>query len=309
MMRRMVRLFLVSALILGACGDPSNPGDPVDAAVPTPDGYPAPRSDLVDPVGSAASLDIATWNIENFPQFDNTARIASDLIASLALDLIAVQEIADIDAFGELVARLPDHDSVLSVHAYGNGSYQKVGFVYRSDLMTITDQVLLFLDEGYVFPRPPLQVTVTVQGADPPLDFIAIVLHLKAGRSFEDQDRRDRAVTLLEAHVSTLVAETDADVVILGDFNEVTTDADGQMVLGPFLSSPAYRFRSEPLASAGEFSFVPSEVMLDHIVTTSALDDEFGAAAPVIPRLDQDVAGYLSVVSDHLPVAIQMPIF
>lgn len=306
----MSRLFLVCALVLGACGDPSDPdGDPADAAVPEPDGYPAPRGDLVDPVGSPASLDIATWNIENFPQFDNTARIASDLIVSLGLDLVAVQEIADIDSWNELDARLPDHEGILSVHTYGDGSYQKVGYLYRSDLMTVTDQVLLFLDEGYVFPRPPLQITVTVEGTDPPVDFIAIVLHLKAGGSFEDQDRRDRAVDLLAAHVEQLVAEVDRDVVILGDFNEITTDSDGQEVLGPFLSSAGYRFRSEPLADAGHFSFVPSERLIDHIVTTAALDDEFGDAVPVIPRLDQDVAGYLSVISDHLPVAIQMPIF
>jgi endonuclease/exonuclease/phosphatase family metal-dependent hydrolase len=306
----MLRLYLVGALILGACGDPSGSGgDPVDAAVPQPDGYPAPRGDLVDPVGSDDSLDIATWNIENFPQFDNTARIAADLIVSLGLDLVAVQEIADIDSFNELDARLPDHQGILSVHTYGNGSYQKVGYLYRADLMTITDQVLLFLDEGYVFPRPPLQVTVTVEGADPPVDFIAIVVHLKAGGSFEDQDRRDRAVDLLAAHVEQLVAEVDRDVIILGDFNEITTDSDGQEVLGPFLSSAAYRFRSQALAEAGEFSFVPSERLIDHIITTVALDDEFGGATVVIPRLDQDVAGYLSVVSDHLPVVIQMPIF
>ena len=30
-------------------------------------GYPPPRDDLVAPVGTAGSLDIATWNIENFP--------------------------------------------------------------------------------------------------------------------------------------------------------------------------------------------------------------------------------------------------
>jgi endonuclease/exonuclease/phosphatase family metal-dependent hydrolase len=134
-------------------------------------------------------------------------------------------------------------------------------------------------------------------------------VHLKAGQGFEDQARRDVAVELLEAHVEALVSEVDRDVIILGDFNEVTTSSDGQTVFGPFLDSPGYRFRSHALADAGEFSFVPSERLIDHIITTVALDDEFGAAVPVIPRLDQDVAGYLSVVSDHLPVAIQMPIF
>ena len=37
-------------------------------------GYPTPRSDLVPAVGTAGALDVACWNIENFPRTADTPR-------------------------------------------------------------------------------------------------------------------------------------------------------------------------------------------------------------------------------------------
>src|SRR5690606_42157527 len=88
--------------------------------------YEPPRTDLVAPVGSGATVDIATWNIENFPADESTPSLVADLVASLDLDLIAVQEITSVVAFNELVARLPDHGGLLSSHTYGDDTYQKV---------------------------------------------------------------------------------------------------------------------------------------------------------------------------------------
>jgi hypothetical protein len=70
-----------------------------------------PSDDLVDPIGSDDAIDIAAWNIENFPANGNTPALVADLITSLDLDLVAVEEIADVDAFDELVELLPDHEA------------------------------------------------------------------------------------------------------------------------------------------------------------------------------------------------------
>jgi hypothetical protein len=80
-------------------------------------------------------------------------------------------------------------------------------------------------------------------------------------------------------------------------------------VFGPFLdNTDLYRVRTDALAQGGGVSFVPSGRMLDHIITTVGLDDEVGGSEAVIPPLNIEVNDYVNRVSDHLPVAIALPI-
>ena len=276
-------------------------------------GYPDPRDDLVPTVGSSGSLDIATWNIENFPRTVDTPRIMADLITSLGLDLVGVVEIADVDAFDELVARLPDHEAILSSHTYGDGSYQKVGFIYRKDLMTVDGGALLFNNQGFDFPRPPLQVQVHVNdGVHPPVDFLAIILHLKAGLGDEERARRTDAMATLEQHMRDVVDAGDEDeIIVMGDFNEELEYAENQAVWAPFLDAPAdYTVRTEVLSGGGgAFTYVPTERFYDHFITTAGLEDEMAASPPTIIHLEQQLSSYLSSVSDHVPVKVAMPLF
>jgi len=286
-------------------GDGSDGSDAADDA-----GDDGPVDDLVDPIGTAGAIDIAAWNIENFPADANTPALVADLITSLGIDLIAVEEIADLDAWDELVERLPDHEGILSFHEYSPGNFQKVGYLYRADLMQVDPDSLLFQDDSFQFPRPPFQVRVTVPGASGgPIEFVAIVLHLKAGTGTDDQERRRQAMITLEEHIRGLVAEGADQVIMLGDYNEILTSTAGRDVFGPFLDAPdLYRVRTDALAQSGAVSFVPTGRMLDHIITTVGLDEEIGASEAVIPPLDVEVNDYVDRVSDHLPVAIALPI-
>ncbi len=297
---------LALAAALAGCREPS-PGMDPDGPLELPDAWPPARDDLVPPVGTAGALDVATWNLENFPRTGATPRVVAELIRSLGLDLVAVQEIADRASFEELVGRLPEHDGVLSTHYYGDGSYQKVGFVYRRDLVEVTGLRLLYEDEAYVFPRPPLEVTARL--VDGSRDFVAITVHLKAGTG-ADRERRARATELLEAHVRGLVdGPGDDEVLVLGDFNEVLTTSSGRATLSPWLSSPErYRMRTQVLADQDEASFLPSGVILDHVVSTAALDDELAGDTAEIPLLHLQVGDYEGTVSDHLPVVVSMEI-
>ncbi|HWM86373.1 MAG TPA: endonuclease/exonuclease/phosphatase family protein [Kofleriaceae bacterium] len=269
-----------------------------------------PAEDVVDAIGSEDAIDIAAWNIENFPADGNTPALVADLVTSLGIDLVAVEEIADEEAFNELVELLPDHEGLLSFHEYSPGNFQKVGYLYRADLMEVQPQDLLFEEDTFEFPRPPFQVAVTVPDAvGGPVEFTAIVLHLKAGTATEDRQRRREAMVTLEQHVRGLVDGGSDKVVILGDYNEILTSEAGRGVFAPFLDAPElYTVETDELAQTGAFSFVPSERMLDHIVTTTGLDSELGASEAIIPRLDLEVDDYVDRVSDHLPVAISLPV-
>lgn len=304
-----VRFPVASLLILVACRD-SATGDPDATQGPGPDApyvYPPPRTDVVPQVGSANSVDIATWNIENFPKTSDTPEHVADLIASMDLDLIAMQEVEDIDAFDEVVARLRGYDGLLSTHTYGNGDYQKLGFIFRTSILEVEAPTLLLTNNSYELPRPPLRVTVTVRGAG--VDFTAITTHMKAGFDIEDRDRRQAATVLLEAYVAGQVAgQGDPEVLVLGDFNEILTSAGGQAVLAPWLAPTSYDVLTQELADAGDTSFLPTGVILDHQVSTVGLADELAGGTTQIPPLDDQFLGYRSQVSDHLPVVVSMPI-
>jgi len=304
----MRRAVLLSIVFAGACDLMRDEPAAVDAAV-GPDGWPPPRTDVVPPVGGPDTLDLATWNIENFPKSDRTIGVAADLIASLDLDLVVCEEIASVTAWDELVARLPDHAGVLSSHRYTPTDYQKIGVLYREDLITASTGELLFVDDPYAFPRPPLLVHLTLAGGAT-LDVVGV--HLKAGTAPEDRDRRAAAVRALDTWLRAQVdAGGEDEIVVLGDFNATLDPArdDLAQVWPPIVDAPdRYRIRTTELEAADQTSFLPSGVILDHIVTTAGLADEIGTRAAVIPDVAATVVRYEADVSDHVPVALTFPL-
>ncbi len=302
-------IVLVFALLSAvACREPT--GSLSDAQPSEADGnavYPAPRTDLVPGAGSETTFELATWNIRNFPKSESTVRIVADLIASLDIDMIVMQEVEDTAAFDELVERLRGYEGLVSSHVYNGGTYQKIGYIYRSSLVSVSGAFLLFGQDGYEFPRPPLKLDVVVNG-ESTLAFTSIGLHLKAGGGFEDRDRRQAAVLILEEYLRTTVNGSGNDrIVVVGDFND--TLGQGSEVFAPItVASDRYTMRTTGNDQAGDVSFVPSSVILDHVVTTSAFDDAFGMGTTIIPRLDMQMSGYGSDVSDHLPVIMRVPL-
>ena len=268
--------------------------------------YPPPRTNVVAPLGSEATLEIATWNIENFPANSATASVVADVITSLDLDVIVVEEIASEEAWKELLLRLRDHDGLLSEHRYTPTDYQKIGVIYRKSLVTVGTPELLFVQDDFTFPRPPFALNVTIDGA--PIELIGV--HLKAGVQFEDAARRRDAVVALDGFLRNQVdTGGEAEVVLLGDYNERVIEVDDRAVLAPLLTAPdRYTMRTEPMAVAGGVSFLGfGGTMIDHITTTAALDARWTTARIEVPRIDSALLGYRDQVSDHLPVVLIAP--
>lgn len=291
---------------LGGCDLVDEPAAP-DAA-PGGDAGAELNPDLVPPVGSDATIDVATWNLEWFPKADRTVGLVADLVVSLELDLVVFEEIASVEAWDELVARMPaEWGAVLSTHRYTPTSYQKLGILFDRDVIDAGEADLLFVEDSWAFPRPALRIHATA-GA---LTFDVIGLHLKAGGADSDRDRRAEAVRDLDAFLRAQVDGGGEDeVIVLGDFN-ATLDPqrlDLTEVWPPLLDAPdRYAVRTTGLAAEDEASFLPSGVLLDHIVTTAGLGGEVGAASAVIPDLDGQLPRYEPDVSDHLPVILSFP--
>jgi endonuclease/exonuclease/phosphatase family metal-dependent hydrolase len=252
------------------------------------------------------------WGTEPGRNADEAARVVADLIASMDLDLIAVQEVADINTFNTLIQRLTAYDGRLSTHSYGDGTYQRVGFIWKRDLVQVTDALMIFSGSGWEFPRPPFQAKITVtNSAGSTVDFLAITLHLKAGIGSEDRDRRRDAIALLEGYVRDQVdGPGDDEILLLGDFNERLDYSSGEEVFSPFRDSPgSYSMLTESLADSGAYTYLFASSFIDHLISTSALGDEIGAASAHVIPLDAQVVNYAQQVTDHLPVVIRMPIF
>ncbi len=262
-------------------------------------------------IGSEETFDVVTWNIRNFPTNGNTASYVAQLINGLDADLIAVQEITDIYEFGKVLSALPGYTAVLSDDEYGSGDYQKTGLIYKSDFISVGETKSLFESDWWAFPRPPLQAEVTITRPDGTLwTMIVIVVHLKASVGEENESRRREACKKLKDYVDSLVSgEVESEVLILGDFNDQLTDSPSKNVLTPFLDEPDhYEFLTRSL-TGGQFSYIPARVLIDHMVITGALFDDFEQAEvePVpMEGLVEDF-DYLDNVSDHRPVAAVTP--
>lgn len=285
-----VRSAVLLPLVLFGLNCTTSPSDDSDGELP-------PRTD-----GQPETLRIATWNVENFPKNAATPQLLAESILALELDLMAIQEVADEDAFWDLVEDLPLYAGTLSPHEYFDGSYQKVGFLYRSDKLQVGNIRVLFDHDGFSFPRPAYQATVTSRTTG--ADFFAITLHLKAGRGNDNRERRISAAQELADHALKL-ATTDDDIVLLGDFNDVLTSNAGRSVFEPFLSA-GFDIVTDELSDEGAYSFVPSMVMLDHIVASSALTGEIVSESDSIPQLDFAIRNYDASLSDHLPVTFDI---
>ena len=275
------------------------------------DGGDRPESPLR--IGSEGTFEIAAWNIRNFPTDSQTAGRVAGLIAAMDLDLVAVEEIANVAAFEQMLSELPGYLGVLSADEYDPGDYQKTGFIYRTDMIQIGEVQPILENDSYAFPRPPLQARFGVTGpGGAEMTFAAIVLHLKADSGEENEARRRDACGKLKDHVDAMLAAgPETQVFIVGDFNDQLSDSPEDNVFTVFLDDTQnYEFLSQKLADDGDYSFIPWHSLLDHILITKDLEDDYAGGSIQAVPLDLQVTeyDYEQAVSDHRPVVAVFPL-
>lgn len=291
---------IAGCLAVLSTGCPAPAGGEVDAPAADAPVVP-PREPIFDAYGDPAAFDVATWNIEGFPKSASTVADAQDILFSLGVDLIAVQEIASVNNFEALMEGLPDYEAVLSTHRYAPNSYQKTGLIARKDVITIRGSELILVDQSASMPRPPLRVALTYHGADGAFDFEAIIIHLKAGFTTQDRQQRETSISLLDIYIrDRLDANATDRIVLLGDFNTDPSEASGDDIFAPIVAgTDLYQFPTKAPAEAGAYSFLPSNAMLDHVVFAG--DFAAGATAQVA-EIDDQFTNFEDTVSDHRPV-------
>lgn len=299
--------------LLIACGGESAPSlaEPEDSLTHV----------VVPSRGTPATLDVATWNLEFFGDADrgpaNDAvqrQRAREIVAGSDLDLWGLQEISDAADFGELLQSLPGYSGFLANDSFVDGgadwysdfsdTEQKVGIVYRSDVVEVLSARIVLTELDYEFAgRPPLEVRIRVTIAGTTEDLVVVVLHAKANTQPESWQRRRDAAVGLRRHLDDVWPNH--PVLVVGDWND---DLDQSIVNGrdtpyrTFIDASAWTFLTLPVSEAGGSSILGFTSMVDHILASDEALVWYEEGSASIHQVDLTVPDYAETTSDHLPV-------
>lgn len=303
-----VQAFLSLVLLVGtACAGPTTAGtaDTLAARVP--------------PVGSASTLDIGTWNIEWFGDTgngpaDEARQLATvrSLIKGMGLDLLGIQEVVSAASFDSLRRTLPGYDGVLAndpgvtggAAAYARAE-QKVGLLYRTSMATlVSSRIVLGHTPTDFGGRPPLECTFRVSLSGSTLDLVVLVLHMKALADLDSWQRRVNAADSLRAYLDRTYPTQ--QVIVVGDWNDDLDESISERRQTPYaaflIDVPKYAFPTVTLTVSRVPTVIGFTETIDHHLVTNELMSRYVAASARVVRLDQIVANYAHVTSDHLPV-------
>jgi len=269
-------------------------------------------------VGTDTTLEIATWNLENFAKSDDeTVEKVIQAVEGMDIDIIALQEISSTLEFQALVDGLEGWDGFKAT----SHNYINLAFLYKTDgkLQDPTfTEILAGLPQPDPLNRNPLVLSSSYNGKP----FVVINNHFWCcgnGVIEENQDPPDREYLRLQA--SLVLDEYIRDnfagqrVVLVGDLNDALTDKAVNNVFQPFLESPdLYKFVDMDIAQGPDthWSYPNYPSHLDHILITAPLFDAFEGKAtlvqvvPLHTFLTYGLSQYDDLISDHLPVVLKL---
>jgi predicted extracellular nuclease len=300
-------LGLILYLFISGCNQRIN--NPEDTNVPDSQRINIPQ------FGTDLSLEIVSWNIQNYPKLnDQTISNVSEIITDLDADVYGMQEIEDTTSFRRLLDSIPEYGGLFSLDRYTSGEYQKTAVIYKKDIVQISDVEMLFTGDGYSFPRPPLQVYVTALHNQKIFDFTLIILHLKASGGSKNEARRRSACEKLKNYLDVEISNSmDKDFMVIGDWNDELNDPFSQNVFQVFLNDPLnYTFLTKDLANdpVNNATYIAGyQSVIDHILISEDVQSEYTAGITDVLKIDLFFSAYLSEVSDHRPVGAIFKVF
>jgi endonuclease/exonuclease/phosphatase family metal-dependent hydrolase len=182
--------------------------------------------------GSDEFLDVLTWNIKFFHDRDK-ARVdrVTEVLAALNADIMVFEEILD-GSLDVVAEGLGQRGAGNYVTAYGTtGGQQRVAMMWDIDWIRAKDDVQELFSKGEyetaggkdAFPRLPLWSAFTALPTpglkSDPFDLQLVGLHLKSQRG-GGADQRKLAADVLALWLQKDAVHVDADVVMIGDWNE-----------------------------------------------------------------------------------------
>ena len=271
--------------------------------------FPLTTDAQIQNLGSEATLDIATWNIEWFGSSsngpsDDTMQVqnVADIINGSGVDIWAVQEISQPDRFNDLLALLPDYwEGTLAT----DSGQQRIGYVWDTRTLGLRQATHILQTFDYEFAgRPPLKAEFNVTLTDTAFVATFINVHMKAFGDQTSYGRRVEAAKRIKNHID-FTSLSSEPVFFLGDFNDqmIASTYNGEASpYVPFLDdADDYAVLTLPLEQAGG-STHQSGSFLDHIVASNEAGDMWLRASTRVMTHLVAVNSFYARTSDHLPV-------
>jgi hypothetical protein len=300
------------------------------------------------------TLDISTWNMEFFGadagtiycpngnlNYNDMGPVNEDLqqtnavsvLNKLNADIIAVEEISDINRFAATVAAIPGNYSYVCSDKFsyyfqdectqspsGNpptvfgptALAQKVCVIYNTATVTpVLSETKALLTENYTYPnangwssgRLPFMFVAdaTIAGITSRVHVVAI--HAKSGSATADYNRRKQDIIDLKATLDSQYPE--ANIIILGDYNDKLNGsiAAGQQSSYQSLVTDATNYTPVTLAleNQGCSTFNSSASFIDHMIISNDLAPAYvDNSAYVLQPFS--IPNYGNTTSDHNPI-------
>ena len=264
--------------------------------------------------GTEETFEVATWNIEWFPKHVGTADSVQRIMASLDLDVYALQEIEDTTLLRQVVDGLDGYELHIPP-----GYFAGLCYVYKTSTLTDLSIYKIYDTSSfwYIFPRSPVVFECTFKGKR----LIVINNHWKCcgdgvlnlNSNSDEETRRYNASQLLKTYIDTNFA--DQRVILLGDLNDILTDVPANNVFQNYLDdSTHYRFLDLEIAqgSSNYWSYPNWPSHLDHMLVTNEVVNDF--AHPLSEIATMRIGDYLfngfwtydAMISDHRPVVLKL---
>jgi len=259
------------------------------------------------------------------------------IMRNIGADLFALAEVVDTARLGNIVRSMPGYAYVVSnygSHTNPNevpapapdalAQAQKLAFVYKTSIFTNISTTAL-LSTGINTPgdvsttsynnwasgRFPYMMTadVTLDGVVKTVRFVLI--HAKANTAPTTPSYNRRKAGADELHDLLNTTYGSDNVVLLGDFNDDLDQTITDGITPPTTSyiaftsdTPAnYTLLTLPLSLAGERSTVSHDNVIDHIIVSNELSNNFiSGSSDILTDVSGLVSGYGTTTSDHYPV-------
>ena len=255
--------------------------------------------------GDEDTLDIITWNIENYPKDNSTNFFVSQIIDSLNVDIIALQEIKDQASLTNLTESLGNN-----WYSYKSGSassdWQELAFLINTaQVDIITNPYTILNNYDYEFAsREPLVLECSYNNQL----LILINVHYKSDWDGDWSERRLAANNLLYDYINNNYPTE--NVVVLGDFNDVLTDVNNNVFIDFLSDNNNYYFADSQIATSSNqnWSYPSWPSHIDHILITNELTDNIYNTQTILIdySLNGSLVTYMNYISDHRPVGIQL---
>ncbi len=259
-------------------------------------------------------LSIATFNIawlgdgegkDMIPRTKEHYTLIADIINETSADIIALQEIENMQALNQLLVNLPDYTAVLG----SSGKSQNVGFMYRKSLKieSIGEYLPIAIDPSRN--RPGYVVKVKKGN----FDCYLMSVHFKSTSRFDSTDemrnesrriRREQSQKAIAWIDSIKTNNIDQDIFLVGDLNDFPK-RDKEPTLQALTNSSEITFLTSDMKSCKFQNFY----VIDHIIASKSAYNRFVKGSErIIDIYSMHSKEVVDKISDHCPIVMQFDV-